>query len=74
MNAAIANPNETFLPVDHVARRLGVPVAWLKSEVEAGRVPALRAGRRTMLNPADVERVLLDRAAVNLRTSEVTNA
>jgi hypothetical protein len=54
--------SELFLPIRHAASRLGVPGAWLLSEAKAGRVPSLRAGRRWLVNPAAVERVLLDRA------------
>jgi len=34
-----------FVPVRVVARRLGVPVAWLRREAETGGVPAIRTGR-----------------------------
>lgn len=46
-----------------LAKRLRLPAAWLKGEVEAGRIPFLRAGRRLLFNSEAVERVLLDRAA-----------
>lgn len=62
MNNATHTP-ETFLPLRRTAARLGVPAAWLRAEVEAGRVPHLRVGRRVMLNPQAVERVLLARQA-----------
>ena len=46
-----------------LAKQLRLPAVWLKAEVEAGRIPVLRAGRRLLFNSEAVERVLLDRAA-----------
>lgn len=37
---------KTFVPRASAAQRLGVPAAWLRREAHAGRIPALRAGRR----------------------------
>jgi excisionase family DNA binding protein len=54
---------ETFLPPESTADRLGVPVAWLRREAQAGRIPHLKAGRRILFNPELVERVLLERTA-----------
>jgi hypothetical protein len=34
----------------------------MKAEADAGRVPHLRVGRRLLVNPEAVERVLMDRA------------
>jgi hypothetical protein len=45
-----------------MARVLRVPVAWLRREAEAGRVPCLRADRVFLFDPDTVERVLLERA------------
>jgi hypothetical protein len=53
-----------------MARWVRVPVAWLKAEAEAGRIPALRAGTVFLFDPATVERVLLERA----RGKEVAGA
>lgn len=46
-----------------MARYLGVPVGWLKSEADAGRIPHLKAGRSYLFNPEAVEAVLAKRAA-----------
>jgi len=54
--------SEVFVPVRRAAAVLGVPAAWLRSEAEAGRLPYLRVGRRLVLNPQAVERVLMMRA------------
>ncbi len=58
-----ASASETFLPLRRAAVRLGVPAKWLRTEVDAGRIPHLHAGRRLLVNVAVVERVLLERAA-----------
>ena len=51
-----------LMPMAAFARQTGVPASWLKAEAEAGRIPHLRAGSRILVDPAAVERVLLDRA------------
>jgi hypothetical protein len=56
------NLTESFVPLRRAAARLGVPAAWLRAEAVAGRVPSLRVGRRLLMNPEAVERVLLERA------------
>jgi hypothetical protein len=50
------------LPLNVVARRLRVPVRWLRAEAEAGRIPALRADSQFLCDPEAVEAVLLKRA------------
>ena len=56
----------SFLPVAPAARMLGVPVAWLRREVEAGRVPHLRVGPRILLDEGQVLAELRRRAAESL--------
>lgn len=51
-----------FISVEVAARQLGLPCAWLKNEAQNGRVPTIRAGRRLLVDPVEVERVLLERA------------
>jgi hypothetical protein len=51
-----------LLPLNIVARRLRVPVRWLRAEAEAGRVPSLRAENAILCDPAAVETALLERA------------
>lgn len=60
---------EPFVSVERAASRLGVPAAWLRREARSGGVPSLQAGRRILLNPDDVERVLIDRAREDCETS-----
>ena len=38
-------------------------MAWLRQEAEAGRIPALRVGRRLLFNAEAVARILMERAA-----------
>ncbi len=57
------NPLSTpLVPLLSGAVRTGVPFAWLKREVEAGRLPAVRAGRRFFVNTDLLTRALLERA------------
>lgn len=52
----------SFMPLEQIAVRLGVPASWLKSEAEAGRVPHIKAGRRVLFHRDTVERALAERA------------
>ncbi len=60
-----------LLTVGPMARRLRVPVQWLREQAEAGNIPHLKAGRALLFDPETVERVLLqlarssEKAAVN---------
>ena len=45
-----------------MARRLRVPLRWLRAEAEAGRIPHVQAERVLLFDPETVERVLLKRA------------
>jgi hypothetical protein len=51
-----------LLPLNLVARRLRVPVRWLRAEALAGRIPCLRAENQFLCDPAAVEAALLERA------------
>ena len=51
-----------LLPLNIVARRLRVPVRWLRAEAEAGRVPSLKAENAFLCDPEAVETALLERA------------
>lgn len=52
----------TLLPLNVVARRLRVPVRWLRAEAEAGRVPSLRADKAILCDLEAVELALIERA------------
>jgi len=59
-----------LLNIGPMARLLRVPVAWLRAEAEAGRIPHLKAVNSLLFDAETVERVLLERA----RKTEVRNA
>jgi hypothetical protein len=51
-----------LVPLRVAARWLQVPAAWLQAEAEAGRVPALLAGKIFICDFPAVEDALLERA------------
>ena len=57
-------PTQQYVPVQVAATRLGLPVAWLKAELEAGRLPGLQLKRRRVVNVDDVAQVLRERSRV----------
>ena len=55
--------NINLLPLGAMAHRLNVPANWLRAEAESGRIPSLKAGKRTILfRPDIVEKLLIARA------------
>jgi excisionase family DNA binding protein len=52
---------KTYVSVVELASQLGLPKAWLRHEAQAGRIPALRIGRRQMFNPESVQHALVAR-------------
>ena len=50
------------IPLNVAARRLRVPVSWLRVEAEAGRIPSLKAGKATLVDFTAVAAVLTERA------------
>lgn len=58
----MSSDTKKLVTVGVMARRLRVPVAWLRAEAEAGGVPHLRAGRAILFSPEAVEKVLVERA------------
>ena len=54
--------NSRLLPLRFMAKRLRVPVRWLRGEAEAGRIPHLKADSHLLFDPEAVERTLLERA------------
>ena len=55
-------PRNELLTLPAMARALRVTQRWLRSEVEAGRLPAIKADARLRFSRAAVERALLKRA------------
>lgn len=60
----------TFKSLSETGTTLGVPIAWLKREADAGRVPCLRAGRRYLFDVVVVADVLAERAAAESETED----
>jgi hypothetical protein len=58
----------TFIPLRSAAISLGVPYAWLKAEVKAGRVPHIAVGRRLLVNQEAVANTLREMAMGSLAT------
>lgn len=50
------------VPLNIAARCLRVPARWLRKEIEAGRLPALRAERVLLVDVTTVARILAERA------------
>ena len=40
----------TYISLNVLAKRLGLPAAWLKAEANGGRIPHLSAGRRLLFD------------------------
>jgi|GEM_PF-5999960 len=40
----------TFVPIRRAASIFGVPLSWLQAEAKAGRIPAIKAGRRWLIH------------------------
>lgn len=51
-----------LVPLGVIANRLRVPVSWLRTEAEAGRIPHLRAGRAILFDVDTVIAILIQRA------------
>ena len=56
--------NDAPETLNQLARRLKLPAAWIKQEVQAGRLPCLRIGKRFLFSPDAVNRTLLKRAEI----------
>jgi excisionase family DNA binding protein len=46
-----------------LCQRLGLPVKWVRREASAGRLPAIRIGRRICFNVEAIKDFLRDRAS-----------
>ena len=49
---------DKFVPLIVGAEKLGIPLAWLRAEVRARRLPALHAGRRWLVSLEAVRNAL----------------
>jgi len=54
-----------FVPIRTSAARIGVPLAWLRREVESGRVPAVRAGRQWLVHLERAREIIAKQAKNN---------
>lgn len=63
MNQQPCYPTEP-LPVNLATRCLRVPARWLRDEVEAGRLPGLRAGGVILCHVPTLSELLAERAKV----------
>jgi len=54
--------NRKIIKLNHAARMFGVPVGWLKEQVEQGKIPAVKAGKIYLVIPKKVEAFLLQQA------------
>ncbi|HYE18865.1 MAG TPA: hypothetical protein VEA69_10495 [Tepidisphaeraceae bacterium] len=52
-----------LLTLRQMARLLCVSADWLLGEVDANRLPAVRAGAQVLVHPATVVRILAERAS-----------
>lgn len=50
-----------------LAERTGLPVAWLRREADAGRLPCIRAGRLRRFDLATVMKSIADRQKGGVR-------
>ncbi len=54
-----------FVPIRTSAARIGVPLAWLKKEVESRRIPAIRAGRQWLVHLERAREIIAKQAKNN---------
>ena len=57
------NTRSTFVSALALSNELGLPLAWLKAEAKAGRIPSLLVGRRRLFDADSVRRILIERAS-----------
>lgn len=56
-------PPPTYVSLSELADRTGLPLRWLRAEVNAGRLPSLKVNRRLLIPLAEAEARLAARAA-----------
>jgi len=57
------NEKTQLLNTGQMARRLRVPIKWLKAEAETGNIPHLKADNVLLFCPVVVEKLLIERAS-----------
>jgi excisionase family DNA binding protein len=58
---ASVRDDENLLPADELAKRLGVPESWVRTEERAGRIPGRRLGKYVRFKLSEVEHALAER-------------
>lgn len=59
----VTNPTSSdAMPLNLAARCLRVPARWLREEIQAGRIPALIAGRSILVHVPTAASLLAQRA------------
>ncbi len=53
--------NNTYISITELGRRTGLPLAWLKAEAKAQRIPNLQVGRRRLFSLDAVRQSLAER-------------
>src|ERR1700730_5143383 len=61
-NGASAHETQKLLTAVELAKRLGVPESWVRTEERAGRIPSVRLGKYVRFKLSDVERTLAERS------------
>lgn len=59
----MSDPSSELVTLRVLAKRLGLSVAWLRAEVQAGRLPHLKAGKRLLFSVEAVRQHLIQRAS-----------
>lgn len=59
-----------YVGIAEVAQHTGLPIAWIKREADAGRLPCLHVNRRVLFDIESVERALAERADAQRRRAE----
>lgn len=59
----MTDPSSELVTLRVLANRLGLSVAWLRAEVDAGRLPHLKAGKRLLFCVEAVRGHLIHRAS-----------
>jgi excisionase family DNA binding protein len=55
---ASAREAEKLVAADELAKRLGVPESWVRTEERAARIPGVRLGRYVRFKLSEIERAL----------------
>ena len=54
---------KAFISAIELANEIGLPLAWLRAEAKARRIPSLQVGRRQVFDADAVRAMLVERTA-----------